>query len=111
MVQIRGGISKTVKWQGGGGFRYYHLAPSLLELDKFGNWIISKDFNTAMLAEAMCKHKGFYYEPDVLTYWKHGKSTESDFIYTTTQLITRELVDHIQMQLKEDETQIGRAHV
>lgn len=100
----QGGISKTVKWQGGGGFRYYHLAPSLLELDKFGNWVISKDFNTTMLAEAMCKHKGFHYEPDVLTYWKQGKSTESDFIYTTTQLITRELVDHIQMQLKEDET-------
>ena len=33
----QGGISKAVNWQGGGGFRYYKLAPSLLKKDKFGN--------------------------------------------------------------------------
>ena len=30
----QGGISEAVKWKGGGGFRYYRLAPSLLEKDK-----------------------------------------------------------------------------
>ncbi|WP_341871748.1 hypothetical protein [Bartonella senegalensis] len=29
----QGGISKNVNWQGGGGFRYYRLAPSLLQKD------------------------------------------------------------------------------
>lgn len=29
-----GGITKAVDWQGGGGFRYYYLAPSLLEQDR-----------------------------------------------------------------------------
>ena len=38
--------------QGGGGFRYYRLAPSLMEKDKWGNWIINKDYNAAMLSEA-----------------------------------------------------------
>lgn len=97
------GISKAVNWKGGGGFRYFQLAPSLLEKDKFGNWIISKEYNPEMLAQAMCKHKGYIYEPDEAVFWKHGKSTESDFIFTTTQLVTRELADQIMTQLDEDE--------
>lgn len=100
----QGGISKEVNWQGGGGFRYYRLAPSLLEKDKFGNWVINKEYNAPMLAEAMCKHHGFTYSPDDTIYWKQGKSTETDFIYTTTQLVTREMADQIHEQLGEDET-------
>lgn len=100
----QGGISKDVNWQGGGGFRYYRLAPSLLEKDKFGNWIINKEYNAPMLAEAMCKHHGFTYAPDDTIYWKQGKSTETDYIYTTTQLVTRELAEQIHDQLGEHET-------
>ncbi|MFJ7369383.1 site-specific DNA-methyltransferase [Lysinibacillus sp. NPDC098008] len=98
------GISKSVNWKGGGGFKYYRLAPSLLEKDKFGNWIISKNYNPAMLAEAMCKHKGFTYAPDEQVYWKQGYSTENDYIYTTTQFITPDVADNIQEQMKEEET-------
>ncbi len=86
-----GGITKPVDWKGGGGFRYYHLAPSLLEKDGFGNLIISKQYNAAMLAEAMCKIMGFQYSPSEL-YWQQGRSTETDFIYVTTQTLTR---DHL----------------
>ncbi len=82
------GVSKTVDWQGGGGFRYYTLAPSLLEKDKFGNWVISKEYNAAMLAEAMCKLEGFTCAPSDEYYWMHGHSTETDFIYVTTQTLT-----------------------
>jgi adenine-specific DNA-methyltransferase len=67
-----GGITKRLDWGGGGGFRYYRLAPSLLEKDKFGNWIISKQYNAAMLAEAMCKFEGFSYAPSDAEYWMHG---------------------------------------
>ncbi|MBU8730763.1 site-specific DNA-methyltransferase [Cytobacillus oceanisediminis] len=98
------GITKIVDWKGGGGFRYFRLAPSLLEKDKFGNWIISKQYNPAMLAEAMCKLKGFIYQPDDTLFWKQGQSTETDYIFTTTQLVTRELVDRIQEQMGENET-------
>lgn len=86
----QGGISKTVDWKGGGGFRYFTLAPSLLSQDKYGNWVIAKDYNPAMLAEAMCKHMGFTYAPssDPQEYWLHGSSTETDFIYVTTQSLT-----------------------
>jgi hypothetical protein len=69
------------------GFRYYRLAPSLLEKDQFGNWVISKKFNPAVLAEAVCKLQGFVYAPSDTLYWQHGHSTERDFIYVTTQTL------------------------
>ncbi|MHB8579440.1 MAG: site-specific DNA-methyltransferase [Ignavibacteriaceae bacterium] len=82
------GISKAANWKGGGGFKYYYLAPSLLKQDKYGNWIINQEYNGNMLASAMSKHEGFHYQPDEQIYWKQGQSTEKDFIYTTTQFIT-----------------------
>jgi adenine-specific DNA-methyltransferase len=81
----QGGISKAVNWKGGGGFKYYYLAPSLLKKDKYGNWIIDERYNADMLAAAMAKHEGFRYSPDPEIYWKQGRSTEKDYIFTTTQ--------------------------
>lgn len=83
-----GGITKAVNWKGGGGFRYYKLAPSLLEKDKWGNWVINKEYNPAMLTEALCKLEGFTYAPSETVYWQHGHSTEQDFIYVTTQTLS-----------------------
>jgi len=80
-----GGITETAQWEGGGGFRYFRLAPSLLEKDKWGNWIISKKFNASMLTEALCKLEGFMYAPSDSVYWQQGYSTERDFICVTTQ--------------------------
>ena len=80
--------ARRSNWKGGGGFRYYRLAPSLLEKDKWGNWVISHDYNAAMLAEAVCKLEGFTYAPTDSVYWQHGHSTERDFIYVTTQSLT-----------------------
>lgn len=94
----KGGITESVGWKGGGGFRYYRLAPSLLEKDKWGNWVISKEFNAAMLAEAVCKLEGFQYAPSDSVYWQHGHSTERDFIYVTTANL-----NHEQLQALSDE--------
>jgi len=80
-----GGITKVVDWKGGGGFRYYRLAPSLLEKDRWGNWVINREYNAAMLTEALCKLEGFSYAPSETLWWRHGHSTERDFIYVTTQ--------------------------
>ena len=98
-----GGVTEAVGWKGGGGFRYYRLAPSLLEKDKWGNWVISKEFNAAMLAEAVCKLEGFQYAPSDSIYWQHGHSTERDFIYVTTQHLTVE-----QLQDLSDEVGANR---
>ena len=102
----QGGISKAVEWQGGGGFRYYTLAPSLLAKDKWGNWVVAKDYDANMLAAAMCKHLGFTYAPseDEGEWWRHGQSSESDFIYVTTQSLT-----HDALKLLSDEVGPGRS--
>jgi len=97
----KGGITEAVGWKGGGGFRYYHLAPSLLEKDQFDNWIISKGYNPAMLAEAMCKLEGFTYAPSDTVYWQHGYSTETDFIYVTTQTLTRDQLQKLSDEVGE----------
>lgn len=94
-----GGISARAGWQGGGGFRFFKLAPSLLEKDKWGNWIVSKNYHSEMLAEAMCKIEGFRYAPDPEVFWIHGKSTERDFIYVTTQNLSREQLRFISDQV------------
>ena len=84
------GITEAVGWKGGGGFRYYNLAPSLLEKDKWGNWVINRQYNAAMLAEALCKLEGFSYAPSDAIYWQHGHSTERDFLYVTTAQLGHE---------------------
>jgi adenine-specific DNA-methyltransferase len=102
----KGGITEAVDWQGGGGFRYYRLAPSLLEKDRFGNWIIAKKYNAAMLAEAVCKLMGFTYAPsqEPEDYWRHGHSTESDFIYVTTQSLTHDALKKLADEVGPDRT-------
>jgi len=57
-----------------------------------------------MLTEAICKLEGFSYAPSDTVYWQHGRSTEKDFIYVTTQTLTRE-----QIQKLSDEVGEGRS--
>lgn len=98
------GVSKTVGWQGGGGFRYYKLAPSMLEKDKWGQWVISKKYNASMLSEAMCKHMGFTYAPNESYYWMHGQSTETDYIYVTTNSLTHDNLRTISEEVGPNQT-------
>ena len=97
-----GGISKGVNWQGGGGFRYYRLAPSLLEQDRWGRWVISRDYDAAMLAEAICKLEGFTYAPSDTAWWNHGYSTEQDRIYVTTQTLSVEQLQALSEDVGEE---------
>lgn len=100
----QGGISKAKNWKGGNGFKFYELAPSLLKEDKFGNLVINKEYNADMLAAAMAKQEGFTYAPSTEVYWKQGYSSESDFIYTTTQFMTVEGLASIAEQMAEGES-------
>ncbi|MBU1107800.1 MAG: site-specific DNA-methyltransferase [Candidatus Riflebacteria bacterium] len=82
-------------WFGGGGFRFYELGPTLIKEDEWGNPVINSQFNAAMLAEAMCKLEGFKYSPSDEFFWKHGQSSEKDFIYVTTQFMTEAMLEKI----------------
>jgi len=97
-------LSETLNWKGGGGFKFYNLAPSLLKKDKYDQWIIDESYNANMLAAAMCKHEGFKFFPDQEAYWKQGKSTETDYIFVTTAFVTAEQLDKIHEEMKEGES-------
>lgn len=97
-----GGITKSANWRGGGGFRYYNLAPSLVKFDEWGNPVINKDFNESMLVRALCKVEGFNFDPSPDVYWKQGKSTESDFIYVTTQHLTAQMLQKLSDDVGEN---------
>lgn len=100
----QGGISKAVNWQGGGGYKFYELAPSLLKKDEFDNWIIEPKYDAEMLAEAMAKHEGYKFSPDENNVYKQGYSTEKDFIFTTTQFLSLDLLNKIASRIEEDES-------
>ncbi|XZQ28488.1 site-specific DNA-methyltransferase [Rhodobacter capsulatus] len=85
-----GGVTEATGWKGGGGYRFCRLAPSLLERDAWGNWVVSKDYKPEMLAEAMCKHFNYAYDPSTEHYWMHGQASETSFIYVTTASLTFE---------------------
>jgi adenine-specific DNA-methyltransferase len=99
-----GGVTEAVAWKGGGGFRYYRLASSLLEKDKWGNWVINKQYNAGMLAQALCKLEGFSYAPSDAVYWQHGHSTERDFIYVTTAHLSQEQLQQLSDEVGPDRT-------
>ena len=94
----KGGITEAVGWQGGGGFRYYRIAPSLIVNDRWGNPVVNPEYDAAHLAEALCKLEGFNYAPSETQWWQHGHSSERDFIYVTTQNLSSE-----QLQALSDE--------
>jgi adenine-specific DNA-methyltransferase len=99
----QGGISRSVNWQGGGGFKFYELAPTLIEMDKHGQPVISDRYSPEMLVAAVAKLNGFAYAPDTEVYWKQGKSHDNSYIYVTTQYLTAAALDDIARDLLEYE--------
>jgi adenine-specific DNA-methyltransferase len=99
-----GGITEAVGWKGGGGFRYFRLAPSLLKEDSWGRLVINSEFNAEMLAEAVCKLEGFIYAPSEEHYWQHGHSSERDFIYVTTASLTHAQLTQLSEMVGPDRT-------
>jgi adenine-specific DNA-methyltransferase len=100
--QDPGGVTQTTGWQGGGGFRYYELAPTLLSTDLWGNLVINPEYDPAMLAAAMCKLEGFSYAPSEVLWWQQGRSSERDFIYVTTQTLSSEQLEALSNEVGEE---------
>jgi adenine-specific DNA-methyltransferase len=100
--QDPGGVTQATGWPGGGGFRYYELAPTLLSIDLWGNLVINPEYDAAMLSAAMCKLEGFTYAPSELLWWQHGHSSERDFIYVTTQTLGAEQLEALSHEVGAD---------
>lgn len=98
-----GGISKAVNWQGGGGYHFYELAPTLINKDEFGEYIINPDYSADMLAAAMALHEGFTYEPDNSTFWKQSHGNEKSYLFVTTRHLNAAFMDSIIGGMEDDE--------
>ncbi|MDR1167242.1 MAG: site-specific DNA-methyltransferase [Deltaproteobacteria bacterium] len=98
-----GGISKCVGWKGGGGFRFYELAPTLIVPDKYGQPIINEKFNIMMLVESVSKLHGFTFAPDPDIYWKQGRSQDNCYIYVTANYLSTNELDSIARDLKKSD--------
>ena len=97
------GISKDVKWQGGGSYNFYELAPTLINVDLFGEPIINKEYNPDMLAAAVALHEGFTYNPDKDVFWKQSRSNENAYLFVTTTHLNEIIVKEIERQMEKDE--------
>lgn len=96
----QGGISKSVDWQGGGGFKFYELAPSLLKKDRFGNWIIDETvYNADLLAAAVAKLNGYKFCPSESDFWKQGTCSENAYIFTTTEYVSADYLDTLSKEM------------
>ena len=98
------GISKEIGWKGGGGYKFYELAPSLIEKDRYGNPVISSQYNSNMLIAAIAKLNGYNYAPDPDVFWKQGYSQDKSYIYVTTNYMDSKMIDSISLDLGDMET-------
>ena len=99
----QGGISKSVNWNGGGGYKFYELAPSLINKDDFDEYVINKEYDADMLASAVALHEGFNYEPDSEIFWKQSKGNESSYLFVTTRHLNKSYLDSIKLTMEEGE--------
>ena len=99
----QGGISKAVNWQGGGAYKFYELAPSLINKDGFDEYVINKEYDADMLASAVALHEGFVYAPDSEIFWKQSKGNESSYLFVTTRHLNQSYLDSIKSTMEDGE--------
>lgn len=99
----QGGITKSVDWQGGGGYRFYELAPTLINTDVFGEYVINEEYDADMLAAAVALHEGFRYQPDGDLFWKQSVGNENSYLFVTSRHLNSTYLDSIKDTMKEDE--------
>lgn len=99
----QGGISKSVNWQGGGAYKFYELAPTLIHQDEFGEYVINNTYDAAMLAAAVALHEGFTFAPDREVFWKQAKGNENSYLFVTTRYINASYLDAIKSTMQESE--------
>ena len=99
----KGGITKNVNWQGGGAYRFYELAPTLINEDKFGEMVINKEYSPEMLANAVALHEGYNFNPNKEIFWKQSKSTENSYLFVTTKYVDINFLNNIKNDMEDEE--------
>lgn len=98
----KGGVTKQYNWQGGGGYKFYELAPSLLvKNSKLPIYQINPEYTFDMLCEAICKIEGFKYKRNSAY---HGYSSENRFIHVTQEFVNGEYIKSVSAILGENQS-------
>lgn len=96
------GISKSVNWQGGGGFGFYELAePLLVKNTTLPVFQINPSYTWDMVCEAICKIEGFTYEPSGEF---QGYSSENRFIHITEEFVNTKYVMSVMKSLGDKQS-------
>lgn len=96
-------VTRKLTWQGGGAYKFYELAPTLIQQDEFGEYVINNTYDAAMLAAAVALHEGFTFAPDREIFWKQAKGNESSYLFVTTRHINGSYLDAIKSTMQEGE--------
>ena len=99
----QGGITKSAKWEKGGGYRFYELAPTLINQDPFGEYVINEEYDADMLAAGVALHEGFSYQPDSNLFWKQSVGNEKSYLFVTTRHLNDAYLEAINGSMEEDE--------
>ena len=97
------GITKDAEWQGGGGYRFYEVAPTLINKDAFDEYVINEDYDANMLAAAVALHEGFHYQPDGELFWKQSVGNENSYLFVTTRHLNSTYLDSIKDTMEDGE--------
>ena len=98
----QGGISKEVKWQGGGGYKFFELAePLLVRNTALPVYQINPCYTWDMVCEAICKIEGFTYKPSEDF---QGYSSENRFIHITEEFVNTKYVMSVMKTLGEKQS-------
>ena len=97
------GVTKQSNWKNGGGYKFYELAPSLINIDSFGEPVINKKYNAEMLAYAIAQHEGFKFNPSIEQFWKQSIGNENSYLYVTTKFLSKSDINKIKEEMSDTE--------
>ena len=98
-----GGVTQATGWTKGGGYRFYELAPTLVNRDPFDEYVINEEYDADMLAAAVALHEGFSYQPDSGLFWKQSVGNESSYLFVTTRHLNSTYLDSIKDTMEDGE--------
>lgn len=96
------GISKSVLWKGGSGFKFYELSESIfVKHPVLGFYQINPSFDLSMFRYAICSIEGYEYKENGMI---HGFSSEKHYIHVTRDFVNGEYVKELINCISNDES-------
>ena len=99
----KGGVSESLGWEGGGAYRFYELAPTLIKKDCFDEYIINPKYSPEMLANAVALHEGYRYNPSKEIFWKQSVGSENSYLFVTTRHVDTNYILKIKETMENEE--------